>query len=160
MPEPYVLFEVAGATYAVRSADVQQVEMVDQITRVPNAPAFVEGVVSVRGQVFPVISLRKRFHMPAQPVDLRSRILIIRLEGRHVGMLVDAAREFVRLDEDQISPPPENLNGPGVAYLRGIAHLGSRLILIVDLPQLLNMEERVRFAESEVTREQKGTPHV
>src|SRR5688572_18331811 len=92
--DSYILFELAGSTYALRSDDIQQLEMVGRLTPVPNAPAFVEGVVSIRGQVIPAMSLRARFGFPTVPYDARSRLVIVRAPGRRVGLLVDSAREF------------------------------------------------------------------
>lgn len=146
--ETYIIFEVAGASYAAPSEQVVMLEMVDAITPVPNAPEFVEGVVAVRGQIIPVVSVRRRFHMPTIPLDIRARLVVIRLGERQVAMLVDTAREFARIPRDQIHPP-EGLSGPGMEYLEGVAALPGRLILLVHLEQLLNFEER----QSITTRE-------
>ncbi len=153
MKEPFVLFQVGGATYGARSASIQQIEMVQSITRVPNAPGFVEGVVSVRGQVIPVISLRKRFHLEPAPLDLRSRIIVFLLDNRSIGTLVDTCREFIQIDTGQISSPPSDLTGPGAEYLEGIVNLKDRLILLVNLPRLLNPEET-----AELTRRDRVDP--
>ena len=92
--DSYVLFELAGATYALRSDDVAQLEMVGAPTPVPNAPAYVDGVVSVRGQVIPAVSLRARFGFPRAAHDLRSRLIVVRAQGRTVGLVVDSARRL------------------------------------------------------------------
>jgi len=136
--EPFILFELAGATYAVRSAEVQQLEMVGDITPVPNAPPFVDGVVSVRGQVIPVVNLRARFGFPRVPFDLRSRLLVVRRDGRTVGFAVDSAREFARIAPGAVQPPPEGISGLNGRYLEGLAHLGERLVLILDMTDLFS----------------------
>ena len=135
--DSYVLFELAGATYALRSDDVAQLEMVGAPTPVPNAPAYVDGVVSVRGQVIPAISLRARFGFPRAAHDLRSRLIVVRAQGRTVGLVVDSAREFASIAPDAIKPLPEGVAGTSGRYLRGIAQSGERLMLIVDVPELL-----------------------
>jgi purine-binding chemotaxis protein CheW len=137
--DSYILFELAGATYALRSDDIQQLEMVGPMTPVPNAPAFVEGVVSIRGQVIPAMSLRARFGFPAAPHDVRSRLIVVRTHGRTVGLLVDSAREFASIPPDTILPPPEGLAGLSGPYLRGIAQLGDRLVLVLDVLELLDV---------------------
>lgn len=147
MPEPFILFQIAGVTYAVRSAQVQQVEMVENITLVPNAPDFVEGVVYLRGKVVPVVNLRQRFGMEKIPYDIHSRLIITRLNDRIIGLAVDSARQFVSLPEEQLLPPPESLSGPGVEYLEGVFSLEEQLILIVNLPQLFTSFEREKLAE-------------
>lgn len=135
--DSYVLFELAGATYALRSDDIQQLELVGAPTPVPNAPAFVDGVVSVRGQVIPAISLRARFGFPRAPHDVRSRLIVVRTRGRTVGLIVDSAREFATILADEILPLPEGIAEVSGRYLRGVAHRGERLILIVDVAELL-----------------------
>jgi purine-binding chemotaxis protein CheW len=138
--EPFILFELAGATYGVRSREVEQLEMVGAITPVPNAPPFVDGVVSVRGQVIPVVNLRARFGFPRAALDLRSRLLVVRREGRTVGFVVDSAREFTRIAPDAVQPPPEGVSGLNGRYLEGLAHLGERLVLILDMTDLFDPE--------------------
>lgn len=138
--EPYILFELAGTTYGVRSRLVQQMEMVEHITPVPNAPDFVEGVVFLRGQVIPAINLRRRFGFPKIPYDLRTRLIVVRVGGRTVGLIADSAREFVPLDPATIQPPPEGIAGLSGHYLAGIATLGERLVLILDLDAVIGQE--------------------
>lgn len=135
--DSYVLFELAGATYALRSDDIQQLEMVATPTPVPNAPEYVDGVVAVRGQVIPAVSLRARFGFPRVPHDVRTRLVIIRAMGRTVGLIVDGAREFASIPSDAIRPLPEGIGGLSGRYLRGIAQRGDRLMLIVDVAELL-----------------------
>ncbi len=139
--ETYILFELVGTTYGLRSRVVQQMEMVEHITPVPNAPPFVEGVVFSRGQVVPAINLRRRFGFEKVPHDLRTRLVVVAHAGRCVGLLVDAAREFVAIPTDAIQPPPEALSGLSGKYLQGIARLGERLVLILDIDELLNLTE-------------------
>ena len=137
--DSYILCELAGATYAIRSDDIEHLEMVGQITPVPNAPEFVDGVTSVRGRVTPVVSMRARFGFPRVEHDLRSRLVVVRAEGRSVGLVVDGAREFASLPPDAIQPPPESLAKISSQYLRGMAHLGERLVLVLDVPELLEV---------------------
>jgi purine-binding chemotaxis protein CheW len=93
-------------------------------------------VVSVRGQVIPVVNLRSRFGFARVPFDLRSRLLVVRRDGRTVGFAVDSAREFARIDPGTIQPPPEGISGLNGRYLEGIAHLGERLVLVLDMTDL------------------------
>ena len=138
--ESYVLFELARATYALRSDDVVQLDMIAAPTPVPNAPPFVEGVVSVRGQVIPAVSLRTRFGFERAEHDLRSRLIVVRSHGRTVGLVVDSAREFASIPADGIKPLPEGIGGASRRYLRGVAQHGERLVLVVDVPELLALD--------------------
>ena len=140
--DSYILCELAGATYAIRSDDILQLEMVAEPTPVPNAPRYVEGVISVRGQVIPVLSLRGRFGFPDAPHDIRTRLVIVRSRGRTVGLVVDSAREFAAIAEDAIQPVPDGVTGLSGRYLRGLAQRGERLVLILDVPGLLAADDR------------------
>jgi purine-binding chemotaxis protein CheW len=138
--DAYVLCEVAGATYALRSDDVVRLEMATPATPVPNAPPHVDGVVAVRGQVVPAMSLRARFGFPRVAPDLRSRLVVVRSAGRTVALVVDGAREFARVAPDAVRPLPEGVGGTSGRYLRGIAQHGDRLLLVLDVPELLALE--------------------
>jgi purine-binding chemotaxis protein CheW len=137
----YIVFSVAGTSYALRSADVQHVEMVEQVTRVPNAAPFVDGVVFSRGQVVPAVNLRCRFGFERVPYDLRTRLIVVQATGRQVGLIVDESREFVRLPASAIQPPQESVTGLSGRYIQGIASIQERLILVLQLEQLMNFAE-------------------
>jgi len=139
--DAYVVFSVAGTTYALRSADVQHVEMVEHVTRVPNAAPFVDGVVFSRGEVVPAVNLRARFGFERAPYDLRTRLIVVQSGGRSVGLVADEGREFIRLPAGSIRPPQESLAGLSSGYVQGIASVKDRLILVLQLDQLLNFAE-------------------
>jgi purine-binding chemotaxis protein CheW len=135
----FILFTVAGTTYAALSRQVRHVEMVDEITPVPNAPPFIDGVVFSRGQVVPVMNLRVRFGFERSARDLRTRLLIVESAGRMVGLLADAAREFMVIPETAVQPPGASISGLSGNYLEGIATLGDRIVLIVDIESLIDV---------------------
>jgi purine-binding chemotaxis protein CheW len=136
--DTFILFGLAGTTYGVRSQFVQQLEMVEQITPVPNAQPFVEGVVFSRGQVIPALNLRVRFGLEKIPSDLRTRLIVINAGGRVLGLIVDSAREFVRIPADAIQPPHEAIASLSGQYLEGIAMLGQRMIMLLRLEEVLS----------------------
>ena len=142
LAESYILFELAGAAYGVPSTQVQQMEMVEGVTPVPNAPVFVEGVVFSRGRMIPAINLRARFGFSKEPFTVRTRLLVVDVAGRTVGLIVDTAREFVRIAADAVQPPPETIAGLSGTYLKGIAKLGERLVLILDLEEIVASVEK------------------
>ena len=139
--DTFIILTVAGTTYALRSQDVQHMEMVEHVTRVPNAAPFVDGVVFSRGHVVPAVNLRARFGFERQPYDVRTRLVVVNVGGRTVGLVVDDAREFLRLPASAISPPQESLAGLSSHYIEGIASLNGRLILVLKLDNLLNFSE-------------------
>jgi purine-binding chemotaxis protein CheW len=135
--QTYVLFAVAGTTYAVPSHQVQHMEMVEQITPVPNAPQCVEGVVFSRGQVVPVINLRARFGFDRLPVNQRTRLLVVQSGERKVGLMADEAREFITIADGSIHPPDDAIGNTSGSYLDGVATLGQRIVLIVNVREVM-----------------------
>jgi purine-binding chemotaxis protein CheW len=138
----FILFEVNGTSYALRSEDVAHVEMVEQVTPVPNAAAFVDGVVFSRGQVVPAVNMRARFGFERAAASLRTRLLVVQVRGRAVGLLVDSCREFLTIPSDAVHPPGEALaSAVDASYISGIATIGDRLIVLLKLDTLLNTAE-------------------
>ncbi len=139
--ENYVLFQLVNTTYAIRSSSVSRLEMVENVTPVPNATDALEGVVLSRGRIIPAVNLRARFGFAKIPYDLRTRLIVVEAEGRTVGLVVDSASEFTTLSEEEIKPSPEaiaNLNGE---YLEGIANRNNRMILVLRLDELLRIAD-------------------
>jgi chemotaxis signal transduction protein len=111
--------------------------MLEHVTPVPNAPAFVEGVVFSRGQVVPVINLRARFGFERAAMTLRSRLLVVQHESRRVGLLADESREFIRISDAAIKPPQEAIGGLSGNYLDGVATLGQRIVLVLNVREIV-----------------------
>ena len=139
--DTFIVVSVAGTQYGISSADVQHMEMVETVTRVPNAAPFVDGVVFSRGQVVPAVNLRARFGFDRAPYDLRTRLVVVKAPERQVGLIVDDAREFLRVPAESIQAPQESLAGLSGDYVRGIASLEGRLIVVLKLDSLLNFSE-------------------
>jgi len=135
---PYILFSVAGTTYGVESQLVRHIEMIEQVTPVPNAPAFIEGVVFSRGQVVPVLNLRVRFGFDRVERDLRARLLVVEVGGRLLGLLADDAREFVSVPDASIHPPSDAISGLSGNYIDGGATLGDRIVLVLNLDHVVD----------------------
>jgi chemotaxis signal transduction protein len=135
--QTYILFGVAGTTYAIKSHEVLHIEMLEHVTPVPNAPPFVEGVVFSRGQVVPVINLRARFGFERAAATLRSRLLVVQHGSRRVGLLADESREFIRISDASIRPPQEAIAGLSGNYLDGVATLGQRIVLVLNVREIV-----------------------
>jgi purine-binding chemotaxis protein CheW len=148
--DSYVLCSLAEATYAVRSDDIEHLEMLGHVTPVPNAPPFVDGVTSVRGRVLPVINLRAKFGFDRSAPSLRTRLVVVRAAGRSLGLLVDAAREFANIPETTVQPPPDGLADLSTRYLRGLAQLGDRLILVLDVQELISVADNTDEFTAEI----------
>ncbi|KYC43182.1 chemotaxis protein [Scytonema hofmannii PCC 7110] len=137
--EPFILFELAGTTYGIPASVVQQMEMVEHITPVPNAPYFVEGVAFSRGQVIPAINLRLRFGFEKILYDVRTRLIVIHKNNRSVGLIADTAREFISISHSLVQPLPEEISGLSGRYLSGIAILNERMVLILNVDEVITL---------------------
>jgi purine-binding chemotaxis protein CheW len=141
LTDTYIIFELAGAAYAVRSSDVQHVDLLEHVTPVPNTVAAVDGVVFSRGQVIPAINLRVRFGLPRQSHTSQTRLVFLKVQQRIVALIVDAAREFQRIPADGIRPIQETLVGIEGNYVEGVATVKNRSVLILNIGAVLTLEE-------------------
>ena len=141
-----ILIEKKKKSYGIHRRFVQQLEMIEKITPVPNAPTFVEGVVLSRGKVIPAINLRVRFGFERIEHDSRSRLVVVNLEDRTIGLVVDTAREFVPIPSDAIQLPPEKMSGLSGKYLENIAMLDERLVLLLDMQEILEASENLNLS--------------
>jgi purine-binding chemotaxis protein CheW len=137
-----VVFQLGVELYGVEIACVHEIVRMQSITRVPRAPAFVEGVINLRGKVIPVIDLRHRFHLPAAPHTRASRIVVVEIGDQVVGLVVDGVSEVLRVNTTLIEPPSPVVAGIDSEYLQGIARLPERLVVLLDLDRVLAREER------------------
>jgi purine-binding chemotaxis protein CheW len=149
--QTYVLFELAGTAYALRSQDVQHIEMLEHVTPVPNTAAAVEGVLFSRGQVIPAMNLRVRFGFPREAHTQRTRAIIVQAHQRTVALIVDAAREFRVIPDEAIRAIEETVTGMSGNYLRGVASVNDRLVLLLNLDHVLNLAETIQAAEAAAT---------
>ena len=133
----HVVFSLAGTEYALPVEAVLQMETFNGATLVPGAPAYVAGIVTVRGRVVPVIDLRARFGLPSAEVTLDTRIIVSETEGRVVALRVDSAREVLKLDVAQHQPAPSVIIERASGFVYAVHSLGTRLLLLIDLPQIL-----------------------
>ncbi|MCC7354165.1 MAG: chemotaxis protein CheW [Anaerolineae bacterium] len=141
--EQLVVFELAGESYGVEISRVQEIDRMQQITVVPRTPAFVEGVINLRGRITPVVDTRTRFGLPKAEVTPLTRIVVVKAGEEWVGLVVDAVSEVLRIPVDSIEPPSAMVTTADSAYLRGIAKLDQRLIILLDLDRVLDKEFQI-----------------
>lgn len=145
----YILFELYGTTYAIKSSFVKQMDMIESITPVPNSPDYVEGIVFTRGKVIPVINLRKRFGFPDKEIDIKTRLIVLSSNDREIGLIVDSARDFEVFSEEAIQPVPEVLKTLSDKFLMGYVSLQNKSILILNTEEILKLsEEPQKFLEN------------
>ncbi|PYI50388.1 chemotaxis protein CheW [Paenibacillus flagellatus] len=143
-----IVFSLAHEQYGVEVEKVRTIERMQPLTRVPKTPAFVKGVINLRGVVVPVIDLRGRFGLPEADYTDNSRIIIVAVKDMEVGMIVDMANDVVDVDSDNIEQPPEIVGGIKAKYLRGLAKLqDDRLLVLLNLEEVLNKSEIVQLEQ-------------
>jgi purine-binding chemotaxis protein CheW len=138
--EQLVTFGLGTEEFGVDIMRVQEIIRIPPITRVPKAPSYVEGVINLRGNVIPVVSLRNRFSMErVEETDL-SRIIILQVQSRVFGIRVDAVTEVLRLDEEAIEPPPPVALGMDSHFIRGVGKIEERLLILLNLENIMGGE--------------------
>ncbi len=137
-----VSFVLNEEEFGVDILKVQEIIRIVELTRVPNAPHFVEGVINLRGRIVPVIDLRKRFGLPQNELDKNSRIVIVAVNNLVVGFLVDKVKEVLRVPKAVIEPPPEIASTIHTDYIIGVAKLEDRLLIVLDLEKILAPTEK------------------
>ncbi len=137
-----VVFELDQESYGVDIATVEGIIKMQEITRLPHAPEFVEGITNLRGTVVPVIDLRKRFGLPSQEPTRDTRIVIANMGGVKVGLVVDAVNQVIRVPEESIELPPQMSMTSNSAFIKNIAKLEGQLVILLDLGRVLSAEEK------------------
>ncbi|PWA13525.1 chemotaxis protein CheW [Pueribacillus theae] len=144
-----VIFQLKNEEYGVDVQQVQSIERMIHITRVPKMPAFVKGVINLRGIVTPIIDLKERFSIDTEDYTESTRIIIVAVEDKEVGLIVDAANDVIDIPADAVEPPPEVVGHIEADYLQGIAKLGDRLLILLNLDKVLSAEELLEIEQIE-----------
>lgn len=148
-----VIFQLAREIYGLDINWVREIITLREITRVPGAPDFVEGVINLRGHVIPVIDLRKRFGLEVSVDPRRTRIVVVDVPPHTLGLVVDAVTEVLRIAESVVEPAGNILAGIDIAFISGVAKLERRLIILLDLQRLLQAAEVKALEQVEATVE-------
>ncbi len=145
-----VSFKLGAEEYGVDIAQVQEINRMVSVTHVPRAPAFMEGVINLRGQLIPIIDLRTRFGMPRAEHTKNTRIVVTEIGTKRVGMVVDSVSEVLRLPVEQIEDAPEMLTGVDTEYIRGVGKIEDRLIILLDLARIISLAERREMESADI----------
>ncbi|KGP74009.1 chemotaxis protein CheW [Pontibacillus yanchengensis] len=139
--EKVIVFQLNEEEYGVPVQQVGSIERMQHITRVPQTSEFVKGVINLRGVVTPIIDLRTRFNLEEVNYNESTRIIIVYIEDMEVGLIVDEANDVIDIPSEAIEPAPEVVGTIEVEYIRGVAKLEKRLLILLDLPKILSFEE-------------------
>ena len=135
-----VSFRLGGEEYGLEILKVQEIIRMQNMTRVPNPPSFIEGVINLRGRVIPVVGLRRRFGLDTREKDKDTRIIVIEVKGEVLGFEVDSVSEVLRIPAGTVEPPPRLSKGKN-EYISGVAKLQNRLLLFLDVSRLMSDTE-------------------
>ncbi|MBE9527744.1 MAG: chemotaxis protein CheW [Proteobacteria bacterium] len=136
-----VTFRLGNEEYSLDILSVQEIIRHMELTRVPKAPEFVDGVINLRGRVIPVLDLRKRFGLSADENTDDTRIIVVDISDKTVGFKVDAVSEVLRLPADTVEPPPSIVTDVDSEYIKGVGKIDGRLIILLDVTKILNRTE-------------------
>jgi purine-binding chemotaxis protein CheW len=136
-------FRLDNEDYAIAITKIQEIIVMKPITRIPQVPDFIEGLINLRGSVIPIVNLRKRFGLASREVDDETRTIVVNIHDKTVGCIVDAVTEVRRINRDQIQPPPLSVLAISHHHIAGLARLDDRLLIILDIERLFEDQSQV-----------------
>ena len=135
-----VSFKIGNEEFGVDILNVQEINRMTQITKVPNSPEYVEGVINLRGKIIPVIDLRSRIGIEKKEADKNTRIVVVEIQEKIIGFIVDAVKEVLRIPADITEAPPELVNGIDSDFIKAVGKLDDRLLILLDLEKIISKE--------------------
>lgn len=142
----FVVFKLGDEKYGVDILNVSTISEYLDITRVPDAPYYVQGLINLRGDIIPVINLKKRFNIPETEISEETRIIIYSIDGVDIGFLVDEASQVLRVDDKDIEATPSILRGADRSYISGVGKHDNHIIILIDFSKILSDTEREEIA--------------
>ena len=140
MEEHLVTFKLGSEEFGVDIMQVQEIIKIPPITLVPRAPKYVEGVINLRGNIIPVINLKRRFEIANAADSDNSRIIVIQVQARTTGILVDQVVEVLHLPTEDVEPPPPVTSGNDSGYIRGVGKVGGRLVVLLEVDKIIDKD--------------------
>jgi purine-binding chemotaxis protein CheW len=141
-----VTFRLGNEEFGIDIRKVQEINRMIDITRIPNAPPYVEGVVNLRGKIIPIVSLRTKLGLGEADRDKATRIMVVEIEGSILGFIVDSVSEVLRIQDPTIEAPPSVTGSNDSAYIEGVINLSDRILILLDLSALFGDRKQARLA--------------
>ncbi len=142
-----VVFKIDKEEYGLDIMKVNGIEKYQEVVRIPNSPEYVDGIINLRGEVLPVFNLRRKFHLPAKEVDDETKIIVAYTNDMKVGFVVDAVAEIINIDEENIEKTPRILAGVNRKYIKSVAKVTNRMIILLDIDLLVSDEEKISLGQ-------------
>lgn len=139
----YVVFRLGREKYCIDISFVAGITEFKEITSVPEAPYFIDGIINLRGDIIPIVNLKNRFHIEQSEKTDDTRIIVVKVSGKDVGFIVDEASQVLRISTDDIEAAPEIIKGKDREYISGVAKISGEIAIVLDLEKILNEEEKV-----------------
>ncbi|MFN8674685.1 MAG: chemotaxis protein CheW [Candidatus Sericytochromatia bacterium] len=137
-----VVFKLGTDEYCVPVTQAKEIQIYQNPTRIPNTPHFVEGVINLRGQIIPILDLKKRFNSGETVITAATKIIIIEMNKEMLGIIVDSVSEVLKTPQNKFEPPPQAVKTSiNSNYISGIGKIDNRLLILIDLEKVLNDEE-------------------
>ncbi len=137
-----VSFVIGKEEFGIDILIVKEINRITQITKMPNSPDYVEGVINLRGRIIPIVDLRSRLGLPRKESDKNTRIIVLEISGKTIGFIVDAVKEVLRVPDSIMEAPPEIVSGVNSEFIKSVGKLEDRLIIIIDQEKLLTSKEK------------------
>ena len=137
-----VVFILGKEEYGVDIMQVKEIVTYKEPVKVPNTPKFVEGIINLRGEIIPIVNLKKRFNIPGEDLGEQTRVIVMSIESKKVGFIVDDASEVITISSENVEPAPEIVAGIDRRYITGIGKVEERILIILDLDKLFSEKEQ------------------
>lgn len=138
----FVIFNVNNEDFGIEIGQVSSIEKPLEIFKVPNTPHFIEGLINLRGKVYTVFNLRKKFDLPFAGMDENTKIVIVNVNSTMAGFIVDEVKEILKIEDADIEETPKSISGINREYLTGVAKVGEKIVLLLDLSKILSSEDK------------------
>lgn len=148
-----VVFKIDKEEYGVDIMKVNGIEKYQEVVKIPNAPEYVDGIINLRGEVLPIFNLRKKFHLADRPTDEDTKIIVAFTNDMKVGFVVDAVAEIMNIDDSEIEPTPKIITGIERRYIKSVAKVGQRMIILLDIELIVTDEEKLSLGQVVETAE-------
>lgn len=141
-----VICQLSNEEFGIEISKVQEIIRIPDITSLPQAPCYIEGIINLRGSIIPVINLALRFNLPREELDERSRIMVVEIDNMVAGIVVDAVTEVMRISTEDIDPAPEIIASKvSERYIQGVGKIDKRLLILLDIDKVFTEEQKMNI---------------